>query len=387
MSARPPAPVRCCSRLPARSSAPSSAPAPAAAACRRPRGSTRRSVSTATTCPKRPAPEGRGTRRCANGECTACHNPHASRFDRCYASGRLPSAPAVTARGRSQGRGGAPPVAEGKCTACHQPHGSANAGLLREPGSRALRHLPPAGRHLAAAARAAPAVRAGALCGLPRGPASAPGKGLLKAAGAAICTSCHTIDARFRTAHHGYPVERASCQQCHDPHASSGKGLLRQKLHEPFASGDCSHLPPGPERGRSLRHADAAVPALRDLPRGHRRGGEEGRRSRTCRPAAATAPPATTRTPATATACCKGAVNDVCLSCHDPGGAKSGEKGRSPPRTMVSTAPAATLPTAAIGRCCSGRRRSTCAAPVTATSTASPTRWERGPTIRATARR
>ena len=31
---------------------------------------------------------------------------------------------------------------------------------------------------------------------------------------------------------------KVSCATCHDPHASSRQGLLRETVHEPFASGE-----------------------------------------------------------------------------------------------------------------------------------------------------
>ncbi len=54
------------------------------------------------------------------------------------------------------------------------------------------------------------------------------------------------MDAALRAKHQGFPVERAACQQCHDPHASARKGLFRESLHAPFAGGDCRSCHRGP---------------------------------------------------------------------------------------------------------------------------------------------
>lgn len=71
------------------------------------------------------------------GKCTACHNPHASKF-----SGLLTdsdSALCYKCHERKKGFEGKvvhKPVEDGKCLSCHDTHSSANAFLLKETGAK-----------------------------------------------------------------------------------------------------------------------------------------------------------------------------------------------------------------------------------------------------------
>ena len=49
----------------------------------------------------------------------------------------------------------------------------------------------------------------------------------------------HLANEAKRKAHGGYPVEKADCARCHDPHASDRKGLLRASVHPPMAEASC----------------------------------------------------------------------------------------------------------------------------------------------------
>jgi predicted CXXCH cytochrome family protein len=59
---------------------------------------------------------------------------------------------------------------------------------------------------------------------------------------------CHKTDGQiFSRAHQGYPVGKAHCTSCHDPHGSSKRGMLYDKVHAPVAKLMCQqcHEPPG----------------------------------------------------------------------------------------------------------------------------------------------
>lgn len=264
----------------------------------------------------------------AAGECTACHNPHVSRFDSLLRD--RPAAVCTTChpgvRDELARPTTHPPAAEGRCTACHSPHGGDVPGLLKAKGAelcagchgdvatwreRPVQHVPFAQGRCA-------------VCHEPHGGA---GAGLLTRAGGAVCTQCHAVDAGLRQAHKGYPVERAACQQCHDPHASQRKGLFRETLHPPFESGDCDTCHAGPKAADPFAtveplaklcgecHEDV-VDAARNAPFPHVPAG--GGDCTTC------------HNPHTGDgeALLRKDETSLCLSCHDPGGAKSGQPGR-----------------------------------------------------------
>jgi predicted CXXCH cytochrome family protein len=85
------------------------------------------------------------------------------------------------------------PAAEPEgCTTCHGPHVTRNANLLLEPVAE-------------------------------------------------TCQQCHDGgSAEFAAQHLGLPADTLDCGSCHDPHASQLAGMLLPKVHEPFASGDCT---------------------------------------------------------------------------------------------------------------------------------------------------
>jgi len=262
------------------------------------------------------------------GQCTACHSPHASRFDallknrpgplcsQCHSKvGQELRRPVVHA-----------PVAEGRCTACHDPHGGDNRGLLKAKGAALC-----ASCHSEVGSWRARKVQhppfALGRCEKCHEPHSSEGPGLLVSGGSKVCFSCHLQDAKFRSAHKGYPVEKAECWQCHEPHASERRGLFRETVHPPFAAGECDTCHAGPRAAKPFAliepveqlcaecHDDVASAAKRaafpHVPAG-------GGSCITC------------HNPHTGSgaAMLKQDTNSLCLSCHDPGGAKSGEKGR-----------------------------------------------------------
>lgn len=264
------------------------------------------------------------------GNCTACHNPHVSRFDallkerpgplcvRCHEGvAREVTRPFPHA-----------PARDGRCADCHQPHGGQAKGLLPKTGAPLC-----ATCHAGTTAWAARPVQhppfARGQCATCHEVHGAAAPGLLKRPIASLCGACHAAGPAFKKAHRGYPVEKADCLQCHDPHASARPGLFREALHPPFAEGECTtcHALPGSPQPFRTRlpvsrlcggcHADQATAAgTRPFP--HAPGGG----------AACTA----CHNPHTADGkgLLKGTQQKLCLSCHDPGGGTSGEPGRYP---------------------------------------------------------
>jgi len=263
----------------------------------------------------------------AAGECTACHNPHASRFakllldrpgplcDKCH--------PSVA---REQGLATVhKPVAEGQCSDCHSPHGSSHRDLLVASGSELCSNC-----HESIASWRSKSNQhspfAQGDCGTCHEPHASNTDGLLKTAGSGVCQSCHSFDEPFRQAHAGYPVQNASCQTCHDPHASSRQGLFRETVHEAFASGDCQTC----HQGGSAKNPFALVKSGDELcadchqdvvlanasaPFSHASGASS---CTSCHNPHAGEGAGMLRRDLTAT----------CLECHDPGGASAGFEGR-----------------------------------------------------------
>jgi len=70
---------------------------------------------------------------------------------------------------------------------------------------------------------------------------SAKGSDLLSADVPALCVNCHKTDRQvFVKAHMGYPVAKADCTSCHDPHGSDRRGMLFNTVHPPVAKANCA---------------------------------------------------------------------------------------------------------------------------------------------------
>jgi predicted CXXCH cytochrome family protein len=67
-----------------------------------------------------------------------------------------------------------------------------------------------------------------------------------------LCFKCHKQGDAFASAHQGRQISDANCVSCHAPHASNGKGLLRQNKHAPFAAGNCARCHPGTGGGKAF---------------------------------------------------------------------------------------------------------------------------------------
>ncbi len=267
----------------------------------------------------------------AKGQCTACHSPHVSRF-----SGLLrerpgplciqchePVAEELALDVVHQ------PVEEGRCVDCHAPHGGPHDKLLTAPGTELCStcHMEIADWQSRPNLHSPFRLNECSTCHQPHASSFA---NLSKSPGSGTCmsASCHPNNAAFQTAHRGYPVVEADCSRCHDPHASMQAGFFRGLLHKPFAEGDCSDCHASAASANPFQVKETQdrlcggnchmeqVLLSRDAPFSHVSAGGVG-----C--TACHNPHAGDET---------GLLNErpqeLCLSCHDPGGASSGQAGR-----------------------------------------------------------
>jgi len=59
---------------------------------------------------------------------------------------------------------------------------------------------------------------------------------------------CHKPDSPvFQARHMKYPVAKASCTSCHDPHGSSQPALLLGNVHAPVGAGSCNRCHEAPD--------------------------------------------------------------------------------------------------------------------------------------------
>ncbi len=187
------------------------------------------------------------------GECTGCHNPHATRHAKllstesakvCYTChGKI-----IPEKSRSVHK----VVAEGKCTSCHDPHGAGSKFNLLKPGSELCFTCH---KNIATKVNARfkhSPVQAGCTsCHDPHG--SAKGMHLLKEDDPGLCTQCHKTDKpSFVQRHMNYPVQRGHCTNCHDAHGSDSPVLLYANIHHPVANKMCNQCHEEPSSPNAL---------------------------------------------------------------------------------------------------------------------------------------
>jgi predicted CXXCH cytochrome family protein len=176
----------------------------------------------------------------ASGNCSDCHNPHASRHDGLLMEdqGELCRSCHDGIAERVADENPHVPAARGECTTCHAPHASVHEMNLRldmvgqcaschpaVPGwlDRALVHAP---------------VSEGE-CVICHDPHGGEFDSLLAGDVRDACVGCHTPDAAMTAAHGSPAIADSDCTVCHDPHSSSKPGLLRMNEHGPFEAGNC----------------------------------------------------------------------------------------------------------------------------------------------------
>lgn len=188
-------------------------------------------------------------------DCTGCHNPHAASHGklldadpkdicvRCH-SKVFPDKPVSTHK----------VAADGNCVNCHDPHGAKyKFNLLKDGGTLCSEcHKALAERVAAVKFKHVPVEKGCANCHDPHASANA-GK-LLKDNVPALCLKCHdTEKINFQKQHMNFPMANTRCTACHNPHGSNHKGLLYDKVHEPFASKKCNQCHEGPSSPTPLK--------------------------------------------------------------------------------------------------------------------------------------
>ncbi len=142
-----------------------------------------------------------------------------------------------------------PPAVEGECAACHDPHASPHPNQLLQAasGSKAENlcltcheigvEVPAGGSRHPALDLGCDACHVTHKSGDPEQPEFA---FHLIAAPPALCLNCHDSgDKQLGQAHAGQPFATANCVGCHSPHASEGRKLTYKFTHPPFDDRQC----------------------------------------------------------------------------------------------------------------------------------------------------
>jgi predicted CXXCH cytochrome family protein len=191
--------------------------------------------------------------------CTTCHDPHAGKNTEHLLKGADPAMclschkPDKAFVSRHSGI----PVQTARCAGCHDPHGSDQPGMIYDNVHKPM------------------AVQKCADCHLP-------GSVATKAAGTALCTTCHAQQvSRMLDAPrvHEPLAEPSGCLDCHSPHASRQRGLVKGGMkqvcgschadtlarqersvtkHPPVEGGECTacHSPHSSDNALLLKRAD-----------------------------------------------------------------------------------------------------------------------------------
>ena len=185
----------------------------------------------------------------AEGECSGCHNPHASLHEKLMEA----ETDAICFKCHDSlvpegARSAHQVVAEGKCVSCHDPHSSDNPANLLQAGSKLCFgcHKEMGEKIAANKFKHSPVEKDCLGCHSPH--ASAQNSKLLKAEVPGLCLNCHKTDkANFKKQHLDYPVEKGRCTSCHDPHGSNSGAILADNVHAPVSKKMCNqcHNEPG----------------------------------------------------------------------------------------------------------------------------------------------
>jgi predicted CXXCH cytochrome family protein len=196
------------------------------------------------------------------GDCTSCHNPHASEHGKLLATDekqicRTCHDDLVPKQAKSVH----PPVAAGNCVGCHDPHASDNKFELSRAGVETCGSCHTGISDRWRQVRVKHAGAAGSCGACHEVHASAEAEHLLKGEEPALCLRCHKPDKSFAARHMGYPVQKAACTSCHDPHGSDKPGMLYNTVHKPLANRQCRecHAPPGSPASFATKVAGPAL--------------------------------------------------------------------------------------------------------------------------------
>ncbi len=147
----------------------------------------------------------------------------------------------------------------GQCIDCHNPHASEQSQLLKAAGDDLCFRCHQSDQFNKTVVHPALKEKTCLRCHFSH---SSDQPNLLKNESIALCRSCHDLGAgAFRQAHDNYPVDRAECTGCHNPHASLQPRLMKASVHAPVVKDDCNacHTPAEseqnfttPTKGRDL---------------------------------------------------------------------------------------------------------------------------------------
>ena len=176
------------------------------------------------------------------GECSGCHNPHASTHGKMLASDTNKICfnchkEIIPEKSRSSHK----VVLEGNCVRCHDPHGSNNKFNLLKSGNELCFSCHKDLEEVVKKAKVKhnPVEKGCLNCHNPH--ASTKSEFLLKEEIPAICLKCHSgSGAAFLKQHVNYPVASARCNTCHNSHGSDKPKLLFNNIHKPVGSKMCS---------------------------------------------------------------------------------------------------------------------------------------------------
>ncbi len=157
------------------------------------------------------------------------------------------------------------PLEKGVCWNCHDPHASDKPSLLRkgpagsdDPATCLGCHDDQLKPQLAKTHSHQPFKDLNCLsC---HDAHNSPHAALLKKDGSALCQDCHAKDAkRIAAAHQGKHSEGLECTTCHTGHSSDQKGLVSDKAHPPFSSGDCENCHSMPDSSGKVTFAEGTT--------------------------------------------------------------------------------------------------------------------------------
>ncbi|HLY61414.1 MAG TPA: cytochrome c3 family protein [Terriglobia bacterium] len=135
------------------------------------------------------------------------------------------------------------------CLKCHDPHTSDNKSLLLKPTSGDEKENLCLSCHQTGIGIPEKGSRHSALdagcdsCHVIHKSGAAPEPEFrfhLAKASPVLCLNCHDVkDIALAKVHQNQPFEKSDCLSCHDPHQSSGPGLMQKFVHMPFDGKQC----------------------------------------------------------------------------------------------------------------------------------------------------
>ncbi len=176
-----------------------------------------------------------------DGECSACHAPHASRHEALLMDkeAELCASCHTEAAEWPKLSHQHDPVARGECTRCHDPHAADKADLLNVATKDLCITCHVEVRDWLAKPNTHAPMRVGqcAKCHNVHGGSH---DNLLTQNLTQLCKTCHGNEQRLRERHVGFDPVNANCSACHDPHASDSPSLVMSNKHAPFEDKDCA---------------------------------------------------------------------------------------------------------------------------------------------------